>query len=52
MKYEKPQLEIEKFMMDDVICSSPGGEIPGEDSTGGDGDVVIPPIGGDDDGWL
>ena len=48
MKYEKPELEIEKFMMDDVICSSPGGGIAGGDSTDGNGDEVIAP----DDGSI
>ena len=43
MKYEKPELKIEMFLMHDVICESVPGSLGGSDNGSGDDDVINSP---------
>ena len=47
MKYERPELKIEIFLMSDVICNSIPGSINGSDNGDGNDNVIVSP----DDEW-
>lgn len=47
MKYERPELKIEIFLMHDVICESLPGSIGGSESGSGNDDYIVSP----DDEW-
>ena len=43
MKYERPELKIEIFLMSDVICNSVPGSIDGSDNGTGNDDIIDSP---------